>query len=433
MNQNFRNSAWDADETENGSDNAGNTGPAHFEKPSRTLVKMYLLAHADAGILSTYKTKYLTNAITTASWFKSIRPPVDESLRTNVVQPGAAASRAMTEYENELVGAVPCKPSTTAAVAIGILSEDHTLPRAAHLDMIVKICCASTTIDEIYEMAATTLRTGRYDRSRAHKGMDLSTSLSSAKFDATQSEVYSDWWEALWYFVRCYFGSNAAMAHNADSTRAERVWTAYPKGEFRQLLDSAGDLIAMEAIHLNEWEHAEHGTQVVTPKQRVNNMMLAARPSLTEAFNNRIGLMNRKLHTYYKDWDEFTTEFELAEDSEQKSAEVIPAENKAANATTSLVALPIAQTTGIGKDECWNWTMGICTYGDNCRNKHKGESGAGKHLECDDDGRCMKFKIDRCTRKKCPFSHDPISLPMSTTGIHQKPADRKRDAPMRCF
>ena len=84
------------------------------------------------------------------------------------------------EYVNELAGVVPCMPSTTAAVAIGILSEDHKLPRAVHLDMLVKICCASTAIEEIYEMVTVTLRTGRYGRSRAHKGMDLSTLSSSA-------------------------------------------------------------------------------------------------------------------------------------------------------------------------------------------------------------------------------------------------------------
>ena len=89
--------------------------------------------------------------------------------------------------------------------------------------------------------------------------------------------------------------------------------------------------------------------------------------------------MNRKLHTYYKDWDEFVAGFGLAEDSasEQKSAEVIPAENKAAQPTTSLVVVPIAQTARIGRDECWNWTIGICTYGDNCRNKHNGEDSRG--------------------------------------------------------
>ena len=51
-------------------------------------------------------------------------------------------------------------------------------------------------------------------------------------------------------------GATAAQLVLVQLSRAERVWTVYPKGEFRQLLGSAGDVIAMEAIDLDGYDGA---------------------------------------------------------------------------------------------------------------------------------------------------------------------------------
>ena len=399
--------------------------PTTHERATRLLIKTYSLAIADPTLLSSYKSKYLTNAITAASYFKSIREPVDSSLQFHVKRPGAAAIKALEDYATEFEGTVPCKQCTTAAVALSVLTEDSSVTRSAHVDMLAKICCNSSIL-EIYSMAAETKCTGRYDRSRAHKG-PLRSSRFYRNFDPAMHEGFADWWTALWHFAKCFFGSDPSLRQSSDSSFAHRIWAALCNGGgFKQGYDTACDFIAQEQINMDAWEAAEQGTQVVTPKHRVHNILNAARKPLHDAFSARISLKNRRLHSYYKDWDEFTAELELAEDSERSFTRA-PAVNNtapqaaakstttaavliAATASPAAAPLSVAPPQATKNDDCWNWAKtGVCSYGETCRYAHKGIAGADKHLVCDHDGTCKAFKNGRCNRKNCPFTHNTKS------------------------
>ena len=60
-----------------------------------------------------------------------------------------------------------------------------------------------------------------------------------------------------------------------------------------------------------------------------------------------------------------------------------------------------------GDNSCWKWSVGECSYGDNCRFEHVGEAGSQRSTVVDEDGQCLMFsRRGQCTRKKCPFGHN---------------------------
>ena len=48
---------------------------------------------------------------------------------------------------------------------------------------------------------------------------------------------------------------------------------------------------------------------------------------------------------------------------------------------------------------CWKWSVGECSYGENCRFKHVGEAGSQRHTVVDKDGQCLVFR-ERFTSTK---------------------------------
>ena len=60
-----------------------------------------------------------------------------------------------------------------------------------------------------------------------------------------------------------------------------------------------------------------------------------------------------------------------------------------------------------GDNSCWKWSVGECSYGDNCRFEHVGEAGSQRSTVVDEDGQCLMFsRRGQCTRRKCPFGHN---------------------------
>ena len=399
-----------------------------IDRLSAELLAMYSLRAMDSSQVSTTGSRHTTTASLLEEWLHKVEPSAREDLHSATDSPGPIARRGLSSYKKKVKAATDPTDATLSAVVVAAMVRNSEHVRAQHCENLIGIACGCKDLQELKAHTRKVKETGYYD---------VSTEIPDFKRFAPGHPRAPMWWQALLGLIEAFWGSKAA--YTEDDVNAETEWRARFHGGKLSQDDLAADAyVALEAVRFRAAEMTSYG-QFKTETDRVKNLLAGATKALSGNFLDHLQSKGLELHRL--DWIQVTREFQLADRAmrDRAKTELSLDMTYAAILTQNLkpkkVATPeanpkaeeenqVAQmypgTQSLNQD-CWNYTyLGVCTYGDKCVHKHRGEPGALKHKLADEHGVCRKFLSGECERgDSCKFKHVRQTVPKVFTMLKQ--------------
>ena len=233
---------------------------------------------------------------------------MNETLEGGLKDRGPKAAAAMNEYRESFESTLEVQRPTTYAVLIEAIAINPQ--RANHLDSLIRLALGMDTAVMVLDEATKIEATGLFDRGKMHEGpLDQSPAYPKFDFKRNGDEAYN-WWSVLGHLVVTWFGHNTKPEE--DQKQAKHEWAAATsphKGCFDQgPVEPIEGLVAREAVLYQSRVASAYGRKVCTDRQRVDNLLEAAHPSVRHGLKYRLSLERKQLCRL--NWSEFLTELE---------------------------------------------------------------------------------------------------------------------------
>jgi len=356
----------------------------------------------DELLNSTRGKRITTNCASLWAYVQDTRPDLAEEFITLVQNPGSAAHQAILDFSAAIISWLRPKQHTlTGLLLAGITYQRHTHAAAEAKDL-VKIAVRSSDVE--IDITAIS-RTGHYTRELCGAG-NIADDAGFTDFDPS-TDIGRLRWSQVNRLILARFRQPPCKLTELRTLRTD--WS-----ETLQGFETADRFFSQDE---EKYEKLAAAGGAVPDNLRIEMTRERLAPDMIVAFN-AFEEMEVARGCYDTDLENNFAAFSAAvirvgisltrrqsQRNAQSPGDAAPAAAQAGLSASDDRARQLRFTQG--DNSCWKWSVGECSYGDNCRFEHVGEAGSQRGTVVDEDGQCLMFsRRGQCTRKKCPFGHN---------------------------